>query len=78
MAPAIAPAPEQVARAAAKPPNDLQRSLSTAALLLPTLGADTGAHIARLGAVPDTAPSHASVGDAAEAVAAHIKAFLGR
>ncbi|MGA8382933.1 MAG: phospholipase, partial [Stellaceae bacterium] len=67
-----------VARAAAKPPNDLQRSLSTAALLLPTLGADTGAHIARLGAVPDTAPSHASVGDAAEAVAAHIKAFLGR
>ena len=78
VAPAIAPAPEQVARAAAKPPNDLQRSLSTAALLLPTLGADTGAHIARLGAVPDTAPSHASVGDAAEAVAAHMKAFLGR
>jgi phospholipase C len=77
-APAIAPAPEQVARAAAKPPNSLQRSLGTAALLLPTFGADAGAHIARLASVSDTAPFHATVGDAADAVAAHMKAFLGR
>jgi phospholipase C len=78
IAPAVAPAPEQVARAAAKPPNSMQRNLSAAALLLPTFGADVGAHIARLASVPDTAPFHATVGDAAADVAAHMRAFLGR
>src|SRR5579862_6418613 len=48
LAPAIPPAPEMVARAAAKPPNSLQKSLSTAAVQLPTAGANIGAHIQRL------------------------------
>lgn len=74
--PAIPPAPAQVARAAAKPPNDLQRSLSTAAAQLPTAGANIGAHIQRLSSVLDVVPLHASEADASADVAAHIKAFL--
>jgi phospholipase C len=77
-APAVAPAAERVARVAAKPPNDLQRSLSTTAVLLPTLGADVGAHIARLNAVPDQAPSHPTAAAAAADIVAHMKAFLGK
>jgi phospholipase C len=76
-APAIPPAPVQVARAAAKPPNDLQKSLSTAAVQLPTAGADVGAHVHRLTSVPDLVPPHADVGDAGEEVTAHMRAFLG-
>ncbi len=75
--PAIPPAPAQVARAAAKPLNDLQKSLSTAAAHLPTAGANIDAHIQRLIAVPDVVPFHANVAEAATAVAAHMKAFLG-
>jgi phospholipase C len=78
VAPAIPPAPQQVARVAAKPPNDLQRSLSTAASNLPTAGADLAAHAQRLSSVPDIAPQHATVGDAAADVSAHMEAFLGR
>lgn len=78
VAPAVAPPPAQVARAAAKPPNSLQRSLATAAVQLPTAGADTGAHIQRLRAARDVAPQHDTVADAAADVAAHMKAFLGR
>ena len=78
LAPAIPPAPELVARAAAKPPNSLQKSLSTAAVQLPTAGANIGAHIQRLSSVPDVVPSHANVGDAAADIAAHMRAFLGR
>ena len=77
-APAIEPAPEQVARAAAKPPNSMQRNLSSAALMLPTFGAEVGAHAARLASVPDIAPFHATVGEAADDITAHMKAFLGR
>lgn len=77
VAPAIPPAPPQVARAAAKPPNCLQKSLSTAALHLPTAGADVATHIQRLRSVPDVAPQYATVADAAADVAAHMKAFLG-
>jgi phospholipase C len=77
-APAIPPAAPQVSRAAAKPPNSLQRSLSTAALHLPTAGADVDAHVARLQSVPDTAQQHATAGDAGTAVQAHMKAYLGR
>jgi phospholipase C len=75
---AIPPTPGQVARAAAKPPNSLQKSLSTAALQLPTAGADIATHIQRLRTVPDVAPQHPTVADAAVDVAAHVKAFLGR
>jgi len=77
-APAIPPAPAQVARAAAKPPNNLQQSLSTLAVQLPTVGADVGAHIQRLVAVPDLVPLHATDGDAAASVLGHMQAFLGR
>ena len=77
-APAVPPPPEQVARAAATPPNGLQKSLATAALQLPTAGADTAAHIQRLRSAVDVAPSHATVADAAADVAAHMKGFLGK
>ena len=77
-APAVTPAPQQVARAAAVPPNDLQRSLSTAAMHLPTAGANLGAHLQRLQSVPDVQALHATVGDAASDIRAHMHAFLGR
>jgi phospholipase C len=77
-APAIPPAPEQVARAAAKPPNNLQQSLCSLAVQLPTVGADVGAHIQRLVSVPDIVPAHATVGEAAASVLGHMQAFLGR
>ncbi|HYZ23361.1 MAG TPA: alkaline phosphatase family protein, partial [Rhodopila sp.] len=77
-APAIPPAPAQVARLAAKPPNSMQRSLATAAVQLPTAGADPAAHIRRLNAAQDTAPQHATAADAAADVTAHVDAFLNR
>ena len=49
---------------------------ASAALLLPTAGADTDLHAKRLAAVPDTAPAHPTVQQAAAAVVAHMKAFL--
>jgi phospholipase C len=75
--PALSPAPS-VNRAAAKPPNDLQVSLSTAALHLPTAGANIDTHIRRLESVPDTQVVHATAGEAASAVSAHMQAFLGK
>jgi phospholipase C len=77
-APAVPAALEQVARLAARSPNDLQRSLSAMALVLPTKGAELGAHIARLTAVPDPVPAHPTVADAAADATAHVTAFLGR
>jgi phospholipase C len=76
-APAVPPAPAQVARAAAKPLNSLQKSLAAAAVQLPTAGANIDAHIERLSSVPDVIPSHANVADAAADIAAHMRAFLG-
>jgi phospholipase C len=76
--PAIPPAPEQVARAGAKPPNNLQRSLGVLAVQLPTTGADVEAHTQRLISVPDVVPQHATVDDAAASVLGHMQAFLGR
>jgi phospholipase C len=76
-APAIPAAVQQVARLAATAPNDMQKALGTAAAMLPTAGADVAAHIARLTQVPDVAPDHRTVQEAATAVAAHVKAFLG-
>jgi phospholipase C len=77
-APAVPPSTVQVARAAAKPPNSLQRSLAAAAVHLPTAGADTATHIQRLQSTKDVAPQHATVAEAAMDVAAHVKGFLGR
>lgn len=77
-APAIPPAPAQIAAAAVKPPNDLQRSLSSLAVRLPTLGADVAAHIRRLNSISTLAPIHATADAAAAEIKAHLKAFLGR
>jgi phospholipase C len=68
--------PELAAATAAKP-NGMQQALSTAAMLLPTAGADIGAHAERLAAVPDTAPDHPTVATAVTDVLAHLKALLG-
>jgi phospholipase C len=77
-APAVAPAPAQVARASDKPLNDMQRSLTTTAALLPTLGANVAAHVQRLSAALDVVPNRATVGDAASDIVAHMNAFLGK
>ncbi len=73
----VAPAPAEVAQLASRPPNDLQRSLCTAAVQLPTAGADIAAHVRRLGSVTDAAASHPTVAAAEADVAAHMRAFLG-
>jgi len=77
-APAAPPTPGQLARAAARSPNSLQQSLATAAVHLPTAGADIPTHIRRLKEAQDVAPQHDTVADAAADVAAHVKGFLGR
>lgn len=77
-APTVPTTAAQVAGLAAKPPNDMQASLATAALHLPTAKADVDTHNQRLSAVRDTPASHATAGEAASAVNAHLKAFLGR
>jgi phospholipase C len=77
-APAPPPAEQEVTRAAARPPNDLQKSLATAAVHLPTAGADVATHVQRLRASVDVVPRHDTVADAAADVAAHMKGFLGR
>jgi phospholipase C len=76
-APAIPPASPSVARATTKPPNDLQQSLSTAALQLPTAGANIAAHIQRLDSLQFVAPMRATVADAASDISTHVRAFLG-
>lgn len=75
---AVQPVPAQVSRLAMRPPNDMQKSLATAALHLPTMGADMGAHIRRLTSVADTPAVVGSAGDAGLAAAAHMRAFVGK
>jgi phospholipase C len=77
-APAVPPAPAQVARSAAKPLNGMQKALATAAFHLPTAGADIAAHVQRLSSVPDVVPFHATAADAVADIGAHVRAFLGR
>jgi phospholipase C len=67
----------EIARVAAKSPNDMQASLAAAAVHLPTLGANVAAHIQRLIAAPPELPDHDTVRLAASNVQAHVKAFLG-
>jgi phospholipase C len=76
-APEPTPASAELAAAAAKPPNGMQKALATAAMLLPTADANMAAHIQRLTNVPDTAPAHPSVGAAIADIATHLKAFFG-
>jgi phospholipase C len=72
------PTTAQLAHAAALPPNKMQHALNAAALRLPTAGANLAAHIRRLTKTTDPAPTHPSVRDAVEDIAAHVTAFLGR
>jgi phospholipase C len=76
-APAISPAPAQVARAAAKAPNSLQQSLSNLSVGLPTIGVDIGTYIRRLTSRPAITPRHATVAEAAADVAVYMNTFLG-
>jgi phospholipase C len=77
-APALPPAPELVASTAAKPPNDLQRSLTSAAVQLPTFGANIGAHIQRLSSVANLIPDHSTTDAAASHIMARMRDFLGK
>jgi phospholipase C len=76
-APEPTPSDPELASATAAKPNGMQAALGTAALLLPTAGADIDAHVRRL-AVPDTAPNHPTVGRAIADVVTHVRAFLAR
>jgi phospholipase C len=67
---------EETARLAARPPSDLQRSLSHVALRLPAGAAQLGAHLSTLRHAPPAAPEHASVAEALEAVSASVRRFL--
>lgn len=72
------PDSDELATAAAAKPNGMQQALSTAALLLPTAGANHDTHVKRLMNVRDTAPDHPTVAAAVADVMTHIKAFFGR
>jgi phospholipase C len=78
VAPAVPPAPQQVARACAKPLSDLQQSLSTAALQLPTLGANLAVHIQRLASAAGSVGNYNSVAAAVADIRSSMKAFLGK
>jgi phospholipase C len=71
------PGTGELAAAVAAKPNGMQHALGTAALLLPTAGADHGTHVQRLKNVPDTAPHHPTVALAIADVVTHLKAFFG-
>ncbi|HEY4043623.1 MAG TPA: alkaline phosphatase family protein [Rhodopila sp.] len=81
--PALINAPEpvavsgEVAAAAAAKPNGMQRALATAAVMLPTAGADAATHVQRLAGVPDKAPGHPTVAAAIADIVTHMKAFFG-
>jgi phospholipase C len=77
-APEATPSDAELTAALTARPNGMQAALGTAALQLPTAGADMAAHVRRLSAVPDTAPAQPTVAHAVADVAAHVKAFLGR
>ncbi|WP_158931085.1 alkaline phosphatase family protein [Acidisphaera sp. S103] len=70
------PTTAELTAAAAAAPNGMQTALSTAALQLPTAGANVDTHVKRLAAVPDTAPNQPTVGAAVADAVNHVKAFL--
>ncbi len=74
----VEPAAAQVTVMADKPPNDMQRSLYSAAVQLPTAGADIAAHVRRIADVADPVSTHPTVAATAADVVAHMRAFLGR
>ena len=77
-APALSPQAADVARAGARPPNNLQKSLAAAALHLPTARTHLLSHIWRLWSRKDSVPQHATVAEAATDVATHMGRFLGQ
>lgn len=72
------PTSAQLARSVARPANGMQHALNAAAMVLPTAGADIGAHVRRLETVTDPKSPTAPPESAAAAIAAHVKAFLGQ
>jgi phospholipase C len=77
-APSPAPTDAELASAVAAKPNGMQAALGTAALQLPSAGADIDTHVQRLATVPDTAPNQPTVGKAVADVLTHVKAFLAQ
>jgi phospholipase C len=77
VAPEPVPAPTELAKAVTVKPNGMQRALATTAMLLPTAGANIGAHAQRLANIPDTAPTHQTAGLAAADITTHLQAFFG-
>jgi phospholipase C len=67
----------ELAGAAAAKPNGMQAALGTAALQLPTAGANVATHVKLLTMVSDTPPNHPTVATAASEIVAHVRAFLG-
>ncbi len=78
VAPEPSPAPAELAKAVTVKANNMQRALATAAMLLPTAGANMAAHTQRLAKIPDTAPTHQTAGLAATDIQTHLKAFFGK
>jgi phospholipase C len=76
--PQVQTTPAQLASTMAMPPNNMQHALNTAAIVLPTAGANIAAQVQRLTNTTDPTPTHPTVGSAAAEIVAHIKAFLGR
>jgi phospholipase C len=76
-APKTTPDTAELAEAGAAPPNEMQQALGTAALMLPTAGADLGTHLRRLQQVPDTKPAHATTAAAGADAKTHLRAFRG-
>jgi phospholipase C len=72
------PTDQELASATAAKPNGMQAALGTAALLLPTAGANTTMHAQRLASVTDTAPAQPTVATMAAEVLVHVKAFLNQ
>jgi phospholipase C len=77
VAPEPVPGPTELAKAVTAKPNGMQRALATAAMLLPTAGANIAAHAQRLANIPDTAPINPTSGLAAADIATHLQAFFG-
>ena len=67
----------EVAHAAAQMPNDMQAALATAALNLPTIGADLAAHAVKLASAVDVPAVLGTVGDAVKEATARLSGFLG-
>jgi phospholipase C len=77
VAPEPVPDAAELAAAATKKPNGMQQALATAAMLLPTAGANVAAHTQRLAHVPDTAAAQPTVAHAIADIVMHLKAFFG-